>query len=366
MGQTSSALFPSESRPPHLGSRAEGTSARGPLTLCVVLLPGFSQLSLSSFIDPFRCANKLIGFSAFAWRTFGIGTRSVGSSSGISVEVDAYVDERRNISDRESALVLIGGDHVEDRHPPQLYAFLRRQVRRGVPIYAIGTATWLLAEAGAFRSGARCTVHWTKAAALCETYQDLVVEDALFVRAGNLTTCAGEFAAFDLAANMIEACFGSEIAGRVCEQLTADRWRSGASCQSIPPGLRHASVAGNVLRIVKLMERHTEDPLPLDDLAQKVSLSRRQVERLFEKHLGTTPHKYYLLLRLQKAKQLLETTDMAVIDIAVACGYASSSHFSKSFKDHFRVLPSRTRATAAMPGRALQSKQKVCSPSRTF
>lgn len=182
----------------------------------------------------------------------------------------------------------------------------------------------------------------------------MVAEDALFVRDGSLTTCAGEFAAFDLATAMIEARCGNEIARRVCEQLTADKRRDGESHQSIPPGLRYAGAAGNLLRMIRLMERHTEDLLPLNDLAQKVSLSRRQVERLFEKHLRTSPHKYYLSLRLHKAKQLLETTNMPVIEIVVACGYVSSSHFSKSFKDHFRLLPSRTRATAAMFGRVLQ------------
>lgn len=323
------------------------------MNLCVLLLPGFSQLSLSSLIDPFRCANRLTGLSSFAWRTFGLGSAPVASSSGISVEVDACFDDC-SIDDRETALVLIGGNHVEAGHPPRLDAFLRRHVRRRLPIYAIGTATMLLAEAGVLRRGARCTVHWTKLAALRERFQDLVAEDALFVRDGSLTTCAGEFAAFDLAADMIEARCGSEIARRVCEQLTSDQRRDGESHQHIPPGLQYAGAAGNLLRIVRLMERHTEDPLPLNDLAQKVSLSRRQVERLFEKHLRTSPHKYYLSLRLHKAKQLLETTNMPVIEIAVACGYLSSSHFSKCFKDHFRVLPSRTRATAAMLGRALQ------------
>ena len=348
-GQEPSARLACEPRFLRHGAIEAHTTGKGTLKLRLVLLPGFSQLSLSSFIDPFRCANALTDHRPFEWQTFGIGTAAVASSSGILVEVDASLDACRT-DDRESALVLIGGVHVEDRPSPQLSAFLRRQARHNVPIYAIGTATWLLAEAGVLRSGARCTIHWTKLAALSETFRDVIAEDVLFVRDGNVTTCAGDFAAFDLAADMIEERCGTDLARSVCEQLTADRWRSGKSCRSVPPGLRYAGAAGKVLRVVKMMERNTEDPLPLDELSRRVSLSRRQIERLFEKHLKTTPYQYYLALRLQKARQLLETTSMPVIDVAMACGFISSSHFAKSFKEHFRIPPSRTRATATTLG----------------
>lgn len=353
MGKAS-APFSSGLRSSRFGSDPAGTTERAALKLCLVLLPGFSQLSLSSFVDPFRCVNKLMSRRSFNWQTFGIGTGSVASSSGMSVEVDASVDEC-NINERESALVLIGGDYIEDRHSPRLRSLLRRHALRKIPIYAIGTATWLLAEAGVLRNGARCTVHWSKLAALCETFQDLAAEDVLFVHDGNFTTCAGELSAFDLATEMIEARCGSELALRVCEQLTADKRRSGGSYQSIPPGLQYAGAAKKVLQAIKIMEKNTEDLLSLDDLARHVSLSRRQVERLFEKHLGTTPYRYYMSRRLHKAKQLLETTSMPIIDIAVACGYISSSHFSKSFKDHFRQLPSRVRASAIRTGHDLQA-----------
>ncbi|WP_425475982.1 helix-turn-helix domain-containing protein [Mesorhizobium yinganensis] len=91
------------------------------------------------------------------------------------------------------------------------------------------------------------------------------------------------------------------------------------------------------------------EPLPLEDVAREVSLSRRQIERLFAEYLKTTPWQHCLTLRLQKAKQLLEMTNMPVIGVAVACGYVSSSHFSKSFKDHFQILPSAARMAATSP-----------------
>ncbi|KQU92819.1 hypothetical protein ASD12_26135 [Mesorhizobium sp. Root102] len=310
----------------------------------LLLSPGFSQLTLSSFVDPLRCANLLAKERSFDWRILEADGKPVVSSSGMTMEVDGSLDIW-DAGGEHAALVLIGGDHIEQQTSPRLNAFLRNQSRRNVPIYALGTATWLLAEAGLLHSGARCTIHWSKLAALSEKYRDLVAEDVLFVRHGNLTTCAGEFAAFDLAVEIIEHRLGGDMARFVCEQLTADRRRAGGSWQSIPPGLRYVGAAAKVIQIAKLMERNLEEPLSLEDLARRVSLSRRQVERLFEKHLNTTPLQHYLSLRLRKARQLLEMTSMPVVDVAVACGFVSSSHFAKCFKDHFRLPPSKTRAT---------------------
>jgi len=317
---------------------------KAPTKMHLLLSPGFSQLTLSSFVDPLRCANLLAKERSFDWRILAADGKPVVSSSGMTLEVDGTLDVW-DAGGEHAALVLIGGDHIEQQTSPRLNAFLRKQARRNVPIYALGTATWVLAEAGLLHNGARCTIHWSKLAALSENFRDLVAEDVLFVQHGNLTTCAGEFAAFDLAVEIIEERLGSDLACRVCEQLTADRWRDGGSCQSIPSGLRYAGAAEKVIRIAKLMEKNIEDPLSLEDLAGRVSLSRRQVERLFEKHLHTTPLRHYLSLRMRKAKQLLEMTSMPVIEVAVACGFVSSSHFAKAFKDHFRMPPSKTRTT---------------------
>ncbi len=333
-------------RSSHFGMRFSHSDGRGkaPAKMHLLLSPGFSQLTLSSFVDPLRYANLLAKERSFDWRILEADGKPVVSSSGMTLEVDGALDiwDARG---EHAALVLIGGDHIEQQASPRLTAYLRNQSRRNVPIYALGTATWLLAEAGLLNNGARCTIHWSKLAALSEKYRHLVAEDVLFVQHGNLTTCAGEFAAFDLAVEIIEQRLGSDLARSVCEQLTADRWRAGGSCQSIPPGLRYVGAAEKVIRIAKLMERNLEEPLCLEDLARRVSLSRRQVERLFEKHLNTTPLRHYLSLRLRKAKQLLEMTSMPVVDVAVACGFVSSSHFAKSFKDHFRMAPSKTRTT---------------------
>lgn len=336
--------FEAARRPPAALLPRGGLSPQGgdPAEFLVLLLPGFSQLCLSSLIEPLRLANSLAGRKLFRWRLVSPDGRSVESASGICVEVAGGVMEKVHALDLQGGVVVCAGEGVERHGSRHLRAFLRNCVRRSVPVYALGTATWLLADAGVLGSS-RCTIHWGKMAALSELYSDLDVDDALFVRDGQFVTCAGELAAFDLAIDLIRERRG-DLVGDICRHLTADRWRDGASCQSVPPGLRYAGATKKLLRILQLMEKNIEEPLPLEEIARRAQLSRRQIERLFERYLSTTPWQHYLGLRLLKARQLIELTAMPIMDVAVACGFVSSSHFSKSFRDHFKVLPSRLRS----------------------
>lgn len=311
----------------------------------ILLLPGFSQLCLSSMIEPLRLANSLSGKSLFRWQLTSLDGNSVVNASGMSLEVslNVFAEEAAVTACGHSAVLVCAGEGVEQFSTSELRSFLRRIHRAAVPIYALGTATWLLADAQLLDE-ARCTIHWGRMAALYETFYGLAIDDALFVRDGSIVTCAGGLAAFDLAMELVGEHCDVELARSICQHLAADRWRDGASAQSLLLGLRFGSAGKKLSRILQLMERNIEDPLSLQEIAQQVSLSRRQVERLFERHLSTTPRQHYLTLKLRRARQLVEMTEMSVTDIAMACGFESSSYFSKSFKEHFDILPSVLRA----------------------
>lgn len=309
----------------------------------ILLLPGFSQLSLAALIEPLNLANALSGRKLFRWRLASIDGQSVTSAGGISVGVARRFEGLlEGQATRQPAFMICAGEEVERYSTHQLRAFLRRAARACVPLYAMGTAAWLLADAGLL-GDRRCTIHWSKMAAFAESFYDLDVDDALFVSDRQIVTCAGDFAAFDLAIDLVQRQCDAELARSICQHLTADRWRDGASCQSAPPGLRHGASGRKLMQIIQQMERNVEDPLPLIEIARWAALSRRQVERLFERLLSTTPRQYYIKLRMRRARQLIELTDMPITDIAIACGFMSPSYFSKSFKDHFNVLPSQLR-----------------------
>ena len=106
-------------------------------------------------------------------------------------------------------------------------------------------------------------------------------------------------------------------------------------------GVRHPKL----VNIIQTMERNTEDPISPSDLARGVNMSTRQLERLFRRYLNRSPKRYYMELRLEKARNLLLQTDMSVINVALACGFTSPSHFSKCYRSHFNRTPYRERGT---------------------
>ncbi|WP_245271273.1 GlxA family transcriptional regulator [Mesorhizobium sp. LNJC384A00] len=300
---------------------------------------------MSSFIDPLRYANRLSGRDRFRWRLISDDGTPVMCASGVRVCVDASLDEEAKLLKSKrlpEGIVVCTGEGIEQYHSAPLVALLRFCARRNVRLYGLGTGAWVLAAAGLL-SDTRCTIHWDTMAAFSETFEGLNLTDALFVEQKGIVTCAGEFAAFDLAISSVEHRCGSDVARSVCRFLTADQWREGESCQSAPLGLRFSGASEKLIRIIRIMENSVDEPLTIRAIAQEQGLSCRQIQRLFLHHLKATPMRYYLLLRMARARQLLELTDMSVLQVAIACGFVSSSHFSKCFRDHFGESPSSLR-----------------------
>ena len=108
-----------------------------------------------------------------------------------------------------------------------------------------------------------------------------------------------------------------------------------------------------MLAVIGDMERHLEDPLPRSELACRASLSTRQLERLFRRYLDRTPTRYYLELRLARARHLLSESSLSILDVALACGFVSASHFSKCYRDFFGRTPRRERSTPVYQDPAL-------------
>lgn len=312
--------------------------------LVILALPGLSQLSLSSFVDPLRLANFISGRTFFEWTVASPDGSPVECASGfrLSVTTDfASAGQTIQANKGPSLLVVCTGDRVEKQTSASIINVLRLFRRHRVPIAALGTATWLLAECGILHD-APCTIHWDKRDALSETFGRLEVTDRLYVRDADLVTCAGELASFDLVMELISEHLGRKVAEAVCRHATAGQWRSGSERQ-LTAGVNETGSCKRVAEVIRIMEEHIEDPLPLRDIAKCVGRSPRQIERLFERSVSSTPMRYYLNLRLARAKRLLEQTDMPVVEVAVACGFTSASHFSKCFRLAFGIVPTACR-----------------------
>jgi transcriptional regulator GlxA family with amidase domain len=217
-------------------------------------------------------------------------------------------------------------------------SWIRESLSRGAKILSIGSGTELLCEAGIL-NGKRCAVHWSDFGAAVEKYPRVVISRAFFEIDGAIITCAGELATFDAVMRLIAPELSAEIVDTVSARSLHTLPRGQAERQSIPDQVRLERLNSPLLRVVDLMEENIVEPIPVDDLFRSARISRRQAERLFEKHMGTSPKRFYLRLRLERARDLLRHTPMQVSEVAAATGFISHSHFSKTFKAVFGMLP---------------------------
>jgi transcriptional regulator GlxA family with amidase domain len=245
---------------------------------------------------------------------------------------------------REDVVLVCGGIDVQKATTKRLLNWLRREARRGVTLGGLCTAVYALARAGLL-DGKRATIHWENADSFAEEFEEVVLTKSVFVIDGNRMTTAGGTASIDLMLKIIADDHGEELAGAVADQLIYSSIRTDQDTQrlSIPTriGVRHPKLG----QVIQVMEQNLEEPISPATLARDVGLSTRQLERLFRRYLNRSPKRYYMELRLQKARNLLMQTDLSVINVALACGFTSPSHFSKCYRAHYHTTPYRERGT---------------------
>ncbi|MBB4007899.1 GlxA family transcriptional regulator [Allorhizobium taibaishanense] len=310
------------------------------------LVPNFTLLPFAGAIETLRIANRMLGYDAYEWRLCSVDGAKVSSSSGISIEVDSSLaDERRFLSgeSRPNMAIVCSGVFVEEFNNKSVNAWLREAYNRNVAVGSLCTGAHILAQAGLL-NGKRCAIHWENLPGFAEAFPQAEVYADLYEVDSNLYTCAGGTASLDMMLNLIGQDFGEGLVNRVCEQHLTDRVRSASDRQRLPLRARLGVQNNKVLQIIELMESSLAEPLSLLDIADKVDLSRRQIERLFRQEMGRSPARYYLEIRLDRARHLLVQSSMPVVEVAVACGFVSASHFSKCYREFYNRSPQQERA----------------------
>jgi transcriptional regulator GlxA family with amidase domain len=214
---------------------------------------------------------------------------------------------------------------------------------RNISVGGLCTGAYLLAAAGLL-SGKRCAIHWEDLPGFSERFPRADVYADLYEVDGNIYTCAGGTAALDMMLNLIGDDHDENLVNRVCEQALTDRVRSPHDRQRLPLRARLGVQNSKVLSIIELMEANLSEPLSLLEIADYAGLSRRQIERLFRQEMGRSPARYYLEIRLDRARHLLVQSSMPVVEVAVACGFVSASHFSKCYRELYGRSPQQERA----------------------
>jgi len=317
-----------------------------PKRFVFVLLDQFTMLCFASAVECLRIANRTAGETLYDWRFIGEDGVSAKCSNGCVFQLDAELDELN----RDDIVMVCGGVDIQAATTKKVLNWVRREARRGVTIAGLCTAGYTLAKAGLL-DGKKATIHWENQDSFIEEFEDIELTKSVFVIDGNRITTAGGTASIDLMLKIIAQDHGEDLANAVADQLIYSSIRTDQDTQrlSVPTriGVRHPKLS----RVIQMMEKNIEDPISPAILASDVGMSTRQLERLFRRYLSRSPKRYYMELRLGRARNLLMQTDMTVINVALACGFASPSHFSKCYRSHSNTTPYRDRGTQADPAK---------------
>ena len=296
------------------------------------------MLAFASAIEPLRAANRMSGDTLFSWIVASPDGMQSRASNHVKTEVDG---DSTILADCHIVFVCAGLD-VKAQSDKSILNMLRRLDRQGAVIGAICTGTYLMAAAGLL-DDRRCTIHWENIDGLAEEFPLLEITNELFEIDDTRITCSGGTASLDMILYMIGQIHGQTLAAQVSDQFIHDRIRDPSDRQRMELRSRLGVSHPKLLAVVDYMEQGLEEPLSQTELAQKANLSTRQLERLFRKYLSTTPTRYYLNLRLARARHLLRQTSMSILSIALACGFVSASHFSKCYREVYGRTPRAER-----------------------
>jgi transcriptional regulator GlxA family with amidase domain len=317
------------------------TDGDRPEKFVFLLLEGFTLVAFAGAIEPLRLANRMAGRQIYEWTSLSEGGGSVRASNGIVLESDGAPGE----IGKAATIIVAGGINVREASTRPVLAWLRRESRKGHVIGAVCTGAQTLALAGLL-DGRACTIHWENRDSFEEEFPEIELRPNIYVIDRNRLTAAGGTAATDLMLRLIAQKHGPELANLVADQMIHTQIRSDSDEQrlSIPAriGIRHPKLSA----VIRMMEENIEEPVSPALLAGDVRMSTRQLERLFRRYLNRSPKRYYMELRLKKARNLLLQTDMSVINVALACGFASPSHFSKCYRALYKTTPYRERGAS--------------------
>jgi transcriptional regulator GlxA family with amidase domain len=321
----------------------------------------FTMIAFSSAVEVLRMANQLSGQPHYSWTVITVDGRPVPSSNGLALGKTVTYDA----ADDLDMVLVCGGTNVAKFVDDKVVSLLRQMARDGVVLGGLCTGTYALVKSGLL-DGYKCTIHWENMAGLRETHSRVKFQEELFVIDRDRMTCTGGIAPIDMMLALVRSSFGKTLVAEISDQFILERVRDGYDRQHIPIAARLGFNHGALVDIAALMEANFEEPLTAVELAKLAKLSLRQVQRMFQEALDTTPTKYYLRLRLRRARELLLQSQMSITQISVSCGFQSTCHFSKSY----RALYGRTPRSERHPQdseqvlNALPPRRKTTSRAR--
>ncbi|WP_271009793.1 GlxA family transcriptional regulator [Paucibacter sp. B51] len=321
----------------------------------LLLLPGAALLSVAGVLEALQRANALQTACRYDWRCFTLEGQAP-AWPGLALLAPETVPMRGGEGgeegggaalDAELLLVFSGEAALDDE---RLLSWLSRQAQRGAERMAIagidGGSAWL--AAAGLLDGERATVASEWIEALQEEQPAVVWSDKVWEMnaSGLLMSCAGGSASLDLMTAWLGRRHGERLAQDLTLALGLERARGRDERQRRAVAEQRGG-SPKLAEALSLMEANLAEPLPTEEVARLVGVSRRQLERLFKQHLDALPSRYYLELRLNRARRLLQQGSQSILQIGLSCGFSSGPHFSNAYKAHFDKTPREERSQRA-------------------
>jgi transcriptional regulator GlxA family with amidase domain len=310
-----------------------------------LVLPGFPMACLTSAIEPLRAANEIAGRQAFRWSVVGETPGRVASSAAVVFEPDTGLDGLT----RPDYLFVLSGPDGAFRNPGHANARLRRMARTGVPIGAVSGAIFPVARAGLL-DGYRVAVHWLYDSAFRAEFPEIDASSAVIEIDRTRLTVAGAASAFDLMLGLVEHALGPEVMTEVACWFQHPVIRGEGVAQKTP-GYRadrtQDSMPATVARAIRILDSHLDEPIRIAEVASRLRISARQLDRSFHRFTGRGPLAYYRMLRMKRARQLVLYTQDTLTSVALAVGYGSTTPLVRYYLQEFGVTPQQDRAAQA-------------------
>jgi len=316
------------------------------LQLLIVVTPNFNLATTCAFIDPFRAANYLEGTARSHWTIASVAGGRCPASNGL----DIATEKLTSLENERFDIVVVSSSWTPEAFEPKtLLGAIKQWARAGSMIGALDTGAFILADAGLLKNS-KATVHYEHIDAFKELHGDITVTEELFVHSENRFSCAGGLASADIALHIISKYWGDSLANAAARYIFHPCIRKAGSLQNPlqaePIGI---AVTHKLKQAISLMEQHLEETLSIPEIAEKINISHRQLDRIFLRHTGKSPVIYYLDIRLDRARGLVTQTDMSMVDIAIACGFSNQVHFSRAYHKRFGLPPRSDRIDGRIP-----------------
>jgi transcriptional regulator GlxA family with amidase domain len=306
----------------------------------VLIFPDFQLLDAAGPISVFEIAARLAGKPP-SIKTIAVTPGAVRSSSGVEMFARGI-----RPSGAITTLIVSGGWGVRAAVTCEAtLKFVRTMAKRGVRVASVCSGAYILAEAGVL-DGRRATTHWQRTQHFCKTYPKVKLEaDRIFERDGNIWSSAGITAGIDLALAMAAEDFGDEIAQKTARQLVLYHRRSGGQSQ-FSSLLELKAPAGRFGPLLTWAREHLDAPLTVEDMAERAGMSSRHFARAFIAETGTTPSKAVERLRIEVARQRVQSSSEAIELVAQSTGFRDPERMRRAFIRAFGQPPQSLRRAA--------------------